>query len=128
MNQESVTLKDKLDTLNSLSWFFMDAFWMLDFTSTALVLGPVVLGSGLLLVSLDRRPAHLAINLAIVSWISMNILWVYSEHVGDETYRGYSRLCFFAGMVLIGLAVFLSKNIRETFSHFRRFRIKKWIE
>ncbi len=118
--------KDMLDTLNSLAWFSMDAAWMLGLFPVAFFLAPIVLGSALLLLLIDRRPAITAINSGIIAWVLMNITWMVSD-VGDKAYwLLLSRGFFLCGLVAIGCAVALSDNLRATFSHFRRFRLKDW--
>lgn len=118
--------KDMLDTLNSLSWFCMDACWMIGLYPMAFLLAPIVVISALLLSLIDRRPAVIAINAGILSWVFMNITWMISD-VGDKDFWLLLSRCFFAlGLITIGCAVALSDNLRATFSHFRRFRLKDW--
>lgn len=114
--------KDKLDTLNSLAWFLMDACWMLELYGLAFLLAPLVVATALVLTAIDRRPAVLAVNLALLSWVSMNITWMVSD-LGDTNFWLFvSRTCFVVGLAFVGVAVLVSNNFRETFSHFRRFR------
>lgn len=118
--------KDLFDTVNSLSWFFMDACWMVGLYSAAFFLAPFVVLSSIALVVIDRRPAFVAINLGILSWVFMNLTWMLSDVGERDFWLLVSRGFFAAGLVTIGAAVTLSKNLRETFSQFRRFRIKDW--
>lgn len=118
--------KDVLDSVNSLSWFLMDACWMTGFFPAAFVVSPFVVLSGVLLCLIDRRPAFVAINLGILCWIFMNLSWMISDVRDREAWLFASRCFFLLGALSIGAAVYLSKNLRETFSQFRRFRIKDW--
>lgn len=119
--------KDKLDTANSLTWFLMDATWMTGLYPVAFLLAPIVFITGLALTVIDRRPAHTAINLALMSWILMNVSWMYSD-IGDRAHwLAIARVFFGLGGLALAAAIFLSKNLRETFSHFRRFRLKDYI-
>ena len=47
--------KDALDTLNSMSWFMMDAFWMLEKTSLGKIFVLPTILSGLLLLYIEKR-------------------------------------------------------------------------
>lgn len=118
--------KDVLDTANSLSWFLMDGIWMLGQHHFALAISPIVLLSGLLLCFVDRRPAFMAINAAIMCWIIQNTAWIMSEIHDKDFYLNISRTFFALGLISIMTATLLSKNLRDTFSHFRRFRLKDW--
>lgn len=119
--------KDALDTVNSVAWFFMDAFWMLGLTSAGLffILPTVLTGLGLLYI--ERRPAVFRINLAINCWIWMNTLWMLSDSLGDPALLAWARAMFAAGVLFILAAAAHTGNIRETFSHFRRFRASRWL-
>lgn len=120
--------KDALDTTNSVAWFLMDAFWMLGLTGSGLVfLLPTVL-SGLGLLYIERRPTVFLINIAINCWIWMNTLWMLSDALKDPGLLVYARAMFAAGMLCILAALASSGNVRETFSHFRRFRTLRKLE
>lgn len=117
--------KETLDTVNSASWFFVDAFWMLGLPEWchAMVV-PTVL-TGLCLLYVEKRRPVIAINLAINFWIWMNTLWMLADTQKDPDLLIGARTCFGFGVVCIGVAILLSPNYKETFSHFRRFRSLK---
>lgn len=117
--------KDALDTVNSVAWFFMDAFWMLGLTQAGLffVLPTVLTGFGLLYI--EKRPAVFRINVAINCWIWMNTLWMLSDALKDPGLLVFARAMFAAGVLFILAALAQAGNIRETFSHFRRFRVSR---
>jgi hypothetical protein len=108
--------KDALDTLNSISWFLMDAFWMLEKTSFGKIFVLPTIVSGLLLLYIEKRRTVFWINLAINSWIWMNTFWMFERLPLARVSFGFGLLCVFA-------AILEAKSLRETFSHFRRFRI-----
>lgn len=116
--------KDVLDTINSVCWFFMDASWMLQVKeiSIAMII-PTVL-TGLILVYMEKRKSHTFINLAILSWICMNVSWMFSDILAIPFYLTLAKALFTLGLLLITGAIVSSENLPETFSHFRRFRIK----
>lgn len=120
--------KDALDTTNSVAWFFMDAFWMLGLTGAGLffILPTVLTGLGLLYI--EKRPAVFRINIAINCWIWMNTLWMLSDALKAPGLLVYARAMFAAGVLCILAALAQAGNIRETFSHFRRFRTPRWLD
>ena len=117
--------KDALDTLNSITWFMADGIWMLGFHPMALGMIGLTLLSGLCLLYIEKRLALTLINLSILSWATMNMLWIASEYTKSDRIQNFTRFSFGLGVAFILAAAFASKNVRETFSHFRRFRIKK---
>jgi hypothetical protein len=117
--------KEALDTINSMTWFMMDAFWMLGATHVAgFFILPTIL-SGLFLLYIERRRTVFYINLAINCWIFMNTMWMLSEFSQNSNWLVGSRVAFVAGLGFIAMAVRSSDDLRETFSHFRRFRLLK---
>lgn len=117
--------KDTLDTVNSVAWFLMDAFWMLGAGKTALAFILPTLVTGLGLLYLERRRTVFFINLAINCWIWMNTFWMLSDLFQSPQLLVAARGVFGLGLVFIACAVRSSDNLRETFSHFRRFRVLK---
>ena len=120
--------KDVLDTVNSFSWFLMDASWMLQIQELSVVMILPTFLSALFLCYIEKRKSVTYINLAIVSWITMNVCWMFSENFSDGRYLTAAKIFFLIGVGLIFLAVMSSKNISETFSHFKRFRIKSYFK
>lgn len=116
--------KNGLDTINSVAWFAMDASWMLETPSISFAMIIPTILSAFCLVYIEKRSNVTFINLAILSWICMNICWMFSEIMGNHQYLLLAKIFFGVGILCILIAVALSKNLTETFSHFRRFRIK----
>jgi hypothetical protein len=108
--------KDTLDTANSVSWFLMDALWMLNLTSWGMFFLFPTLLTGLALLYIEKRRSVFWINLAINCWIWMNTLWMFDQ-------IPWARTAFFCGLLFIAIAILEARSLRETFSHFRRFRI-----
>ena len=119
--------KDTLDTSNSFAWFFMDAFWMLGLNGAGLAfIVPTVL-TGLGLLYIERRPAVFRINLAINCWIWMNTAWMLSDALARPDLLVWARAMFAGGVFFILAALLSAGGLRETFSHFRRFRTPRWL-
>lgn len=124
--RQFIVSKDVLDTTNSIAWFFMDAFWMLGLPKAGIFfIFPTVL-TGLGLLYIEKRPAVFKINIAINCWIWMNSMWMLSDIFPAAGLMPWARGAFIAGIVFILAALVQSGNIRETFSHFRRFRTLRW--
>jgi FtsH-binding integral membrane protein len=118
--------KDLLDSLNSVSWFLMDASWMLQAEEISIfMILPTVL-SGLILCYIEKRRTHTLINIAILSWICMNISWMFSEVLELSSYLTIAKVFFVTGCLFVIMALITSENVSETFSHFKRFRLKNW--
>jgi hypothetical protein len=117
--------KDILDTANSLCWFAADASWMLGVVSLGLFFMIPTIISGILLLYIEKRKPVIFINVAINCWILMNSFWMLSEGQPDGPYGVYSKVFFALGVMAVFIASLLSKNLADTFSHFRRFRVLK---
>jgi len=115
-----------LDTANSITWFLMDALWMGKHLSWAYALAPVVFFSGMAICMLEKRLTHLFINLAVLSWITMNISWMVIESDPLFLSPNVPNIFLALGLLFIGAAAASSNDLRDTFSHFRRFRAKRW--
>ena len=117
--------KDVLDTVNSFSWFFMDASWMLQEKEISLAMIIPTILSAVLLCLIERKRSLTFINLAILSWIFMNVSWMFSDIFAISYYLTLAKSLFGIGIFFIIIAIITSENISDTFSHFRRFRIMK---
>jgi uncharacterized membrane protein YczE len=117
--------KDILDTINSVSWFLMDASWMLQVEQISMFMIIPTILSGIFLCYIEKRKTHTLINIAILNWICMNISWMFSEVLDKPEFLLMAKSFFIVGVIFIGLAIYFTENIAETFSHFKRFRIKK---
>jgi hypothetical protein len=118
--------KDLLDSTNSVSWFLMDASWMLEVQELSIFMIIPTILSGLFLCYIEKRRTHTLINVAILCWICMNISWMFSEVLELNSYLSLAKIFFILGSLFVILALITSENISETFSHFKRFRIKNW--
>ncbi len=118
--------KDLLDSTNSVSWFLMDASWMLEVQELSIFMILPTILSGLFLCYIEKRRTHTLINVAILCWICMNISWMFSEVLELNSYLSLAKIFFIMGSLFVILALITSENISETFSHFKRFRIKNW--
>jgi hypothetical protein len=104
----------------------MDASWMLGVQELSIFMILPTILSGLFLCYIEKRRTHTLINVAILCWICMNISWMFSEVLELNSYLSLAKIFFIMGSLFVILALITSENISETFSHFKRFRIKNW--
>lgn len=118
--------KDVLDTINSFAWFMMDSSWMLQEKEFSLIMILPTILSAIILCYIEKRRSITFINLAILSWICMNVSWMFSDILDLSYYLTMAKVFFGVGILFILLAVMTSENVSDTFSHFKRFRIKNF--
>jgi hypothetical protein len=96
-------------------------------TSAAIIGGSfIAFMLGIFLVYIEKRVSVTFINLAILSWICMNVSWMFSEVLNLSSYLVMAKTFFGVGCLFILLAVIKSNSVSDTFSHFKRFRIKNF--
>ena len=122
MAMPSFVPKDVLDTLNSVSWFLMDASWMLENEAVSLTMIIPTILTGACLCYIEKRRTVVFINCAILSWICMNVCWMLSETWEEGAYLTAAKTLFVLGVGFVAAAIASSDSVAETFSHFRRFR------
>jgi hypothetical protein len=121
-----IVSKDVLDTVNSLTWFLMDASWMLQMKEISLLMIVPTILTGVILCYIEKRKNITFINIAILCWICMNVSWMFADIHAVSTYLLIAKSFFCAGLLFILMAVATSEKISDTFSHFKRFRIKNF--
>lgn len=121
-----IVSKDVLDTINSVTWFFMDASWMLQMREVSLAMIVPTILTGLVLCYMEKRKNITFINIAILCWICMNVSWMFSDIHQVSSYLMIAKIFFCTGLFFIVLAIATSEHISDTFSHFKRFRIKNF--
>lgn len=78
--------------------------------------------TGAFLLYIEKRKHVLMINAAIFCWICMNFLWMVSDMDLTGPYLLLAKSFFGLGVLFIVIATIISPNLKDTFSHFRRFR------
>jgi hypothetical protein len=118
----SLSNKELLDTVNSVAWFFADAFWLMGWGLLSTAFFVPTLLTGIVIVATEKRRTVLLINLAIFCWILMNGLWMVSDVYKLPELVFWARSFFGLGALLVVVTLVISESASETFSHFRRFR------
>ncbi len=116
------------ETFGSVCWFFMDAAWMVDWTTVArLLVVPTVLVNLAVFVWTERRLAHFAVTAAVNAWVGMNVTWMIEDLGGSPIFGVVARVFGVAGVVLIGMALVASpwrETARIALRRFRRLRVR----
>lgn len=121
-----IVSKDVLDTVNSVTWFFMDASWMLQMKEISLMMIVPTILTGIILCYIEKRRNVTFINLAILCWICMNVSWMFADIHGVASYLTIAKALFCLGVLFIFSAIGSSEKLSDTFSHFKRFRMKNF--
>lgn len=115
-----------VETAASITWFAMDACWMLGARGAATTLAvPTVLLGLVAFRFAARTAASFLVTGAMVAWACMNVLWMAQDlHlVGWGVGAGKAFLAL--GAVQLALAVVLGRGeaLRLVFRRFRRLRL-----
>ena len=117
--------KDMLEILNSLSWFLMDAMWMLSTFKFAYMLIIPTLVSGILLVFKEKQYVGILIALAAFFWSVMNSIWLVGESMKLNWYLPVCKTFFALGIGTLITGIIISNDVTKTLSTFKRLRFKK---
>lgn len=112
-----------VDILNSLSWFFMDAFWMLQLPKACVccIVPTAVTGIALLFTNKKNRPLML-MDISTNCWIWMNFFWILQDMWELDYMMPYVKILTIIGIVCLLVAVKMSGDLSELFAHFGPFR------
>ena len=119
-----------VETAATITWFAMDACWMLDSRLLALTLAvPTVLLSLLVFRFVKRTPPSWLVTAAMTSWACMNVLWMSHdfELIGWGLLAGKAFLALGFGLVAAALVVGRSEAWVLLTTRFRRLRLRGWI-
>lgn len=116
--------RELLEIMNSLSWLLMDAMWMLNALewSYSFII-PTVL-SGFWLLFKEEKFDGFLVAFAALMWSVMNSIWLLGETLNMPGYLFACKLCLVIGLGSLVTGLLLSKDISQTMSAFKRFRIK----
>ena len=111
-----------VDILNSLSWFFMDAFWMLQLPKACVccIVPTAVTGIALLFTNKKNRPLML-MDISTNCWIWMNFFWILQDMWELDYMMPYVKILTIIGIVCLLVAVKMSGDLSELFCTFRSF-------
>lgn len=85
-------------------WLLKDACWVLDFKVPGLIMIIPTIGVALHITWLHRRSrAELFHNLAVVSWISANSVWMTGEFFFNDTLRPFATVFFVIGIIFVAI-------------------------
>lgn len=114
-----------VDILNSLSWFFMDAFWMLQFPKVCVccIIPTAISGIALFFTNKTNKPLML-MDISTNCWIWMNFFWILQDMWNMDFMMPYVKALTIIGICCLLAAIKMSDDLAALFSHFgpsRRF-------
>lgn len=113
----------KLEVLNSLAWFGMDALWMMEHHKLAYIFGIPTLVTAIMTIYHSRTKCDKMINFSILFWIMMNISWLLSEIYPFIKQAHLTTTFFICGISSIGIALYFSDSVFETMRKLKRMRL-----
>lgn len=125
-NQRAIGIsKETLEVVNSFSWLFMDAMWMLEYIQEAHFFITPTLITGFYLILKETGFSSKAIALSAFMWSFMNSIWLLGETGILDSYLPLAKSCFFIGIGCLIVGLFFSKDIKKDVALFRRFKVNK---
>ncbi len=117
----------RCDTFGSISWFFMDGFWLFGWEAPMLLFGIPALVLHVLILFYDKRPlAYFCVNAAMCSWVFMNIFWSVGDLHGTALFEPVAKTFFSIGVAIL-IFGFLwcgyQNMLRALTERFRRLRV-----
>lgn len=94
----------KLENAHVAFWLLKDTSWCQHWIYFGLIIAvPTFLLSVKIAWDCRRDIGDLIHNLAVVLWITANIVWMIGEFFFDDGTRGIAKFLFFAGIALISV-------------------------
>jgi hypothetical protein len=118
-------LLEFIENVNTITWFLMDAFWMMEWSVIAHVMAVPVIVTGFLIVAISERVAHTVLaHISLNCWILMNVFWMSGDLMGVRSLVLIAKILFFTGLCMLFFSVLMPGKKNKTLSAFRRFKIK----
>lgn len=96
-----ITRVRELENIHIYLWLFKDICWMLTYKTAGLVVAVPTFGLALFLAVITVRYERLFVpNLAVLCWISANIVWMCGEFFGFA-FAPVSLTLFVLGLIVI---------------------------
>ncbi len=113
-----------IDTLNSICWLLMDAFWMFELPKIGIFLGIPALVTGLILFKRERSRSAYGTHLATQCWILMNMLWMLSDTYPEyeAVYLKCAKVFLLLGILFVVRGMHQTGNLSEAIAHYKRYK------
>ncbi|MBL7925170.1 MAG: hypothetical protein JNL88_13290 [Bacteroidia bacterium] len=96
------------ENMHIVMWLLKDTCWVLDFKIPGLIMIFPTIGVALHITWLHRKAlAELYHNLAVVSWICANSVWMIGEFFYEDTLRPVSTIFFVLGLLMVFIYYFI---------------------
>lgn len=116
-------ISDKLreyENFHIVLWLLKDTCWVMDFKIPGLIMILPTIAVALHITWLHRKSnAELLHNLAVVSWISANSVWMIGEFFYEDTLRPIATVFFIIGLLMVASYYFIvrPKEVRAAKQH-----------
>ena len=119
-----ILTREGIDTLNSICWLLMDAFWMFGLPKIGLILGIPTFITALMLLQRERRSTGVWINLSTICWIGMNVFWMLSDTYSayEQAYLNGSKITLLIGVILVTIGAYRNGNLMNVVAHYKRYK------
>jgi hypothetical protein len=116
-----------MEVAGSISWFAMDASWMLDRREPALTLAvPTVALSLLLYGFVPRTWTSLLVTGAMAAWACMNVAWMLDDFHVVPWAHAVAKVFLLLGAVMIGISFVVGRGeaLDTLMTRVRRLRLR----
>lgn len=110
-----------VENFGSMFWLFMDAMWMLDCKTVAILLIPFVMAGGISMFWTHRKSIlDTLVNSATCGWIGMNVCWMLGDfYKGVPVLDFMKMVCFIAGLISVLIIAAVDFRYLKNFKRFK---------
>lgn len=100
--------------LHIVFWLIKDSCWMLTLKALGTIMIIPTVGLAIIIVYNTRKSKDVFINLAILSWIVANSLWMFVEFFNQVEYKPWASVPFALGFVCVGVFYYKILSVHKT--------------
>ena len=126
MTVEREEIIEFLERNVNLLWLLMDGLWMWGYKLVPTILVfPALTAAFAIFFIADKTPGILIGIMVGSGWILLDIFWMISELYGITWFYTLARVAFLAAIACIIIESVSSGSYQKSFSHFRKWMLKK---
>lgn len=100
----------KFENFHIVLWLLKDFCWIANFKVTGMIMVfPTIFMAFYIAYRSRETKSELWHNLAVVSWIMANSIWMYGEFYRNDTTRPYAMVFFVLGFLFVAYHYFISE-------------------